>query len=512
MDICDHTENDCYLTFQLMFHLSIIPLTKQLTSIAGNLWYRSLQNARAERNEMLLMHQFYTKDYVCPDKAMPNKRSLNPLQESEEAETQKKTGGKRKKAAYSGGYVLEPKAGFYDTIILLLDFNSLYPSIIQEHFLCFTTVDRRPTKNFDNSDIKHQLQMVDGEEVDDEEMNIELPNKQDPNVKDSILPKILRDLVAKRRQVKQQIKTEKDPVKIQQLDIRQKALKLTANSMYGCLGFSSSRFYAKAIAALVTRTGRETLIKTQEIAETELNFNVVYGDTDSIMINTGTNDIKQAIRMGEQLKAKVNSLHKCLEIEIDGLFTSLLLLKKKKYAAINLEKWNTPNPVPVKEIKGLDMVRRDWCNLSKSMGNFILDQILSGAEKDKVILNMNEYLSEVGRKMKDGEINLNEYVIVKQLTRAPSEYTDYKALPHVKIALRKKDEGKSDAELVNNFISYVICKVPDASCLADKAFTPEEVQAKHLEVDLEWYTTTQLLPPITRLIEQIDGIEVEFVA
>lgn len=118
--------------------------------------------------------------------------------------------------------------------------------------------------------------------------DVELPEKTGTVSKDAILPMVLKTLVGKRKLVKNQIKAERDPVKLGQLDIRQKALKLTANSMYGCLGFGSSRFHAQAIAALITRTGRETLLKTKEIAEEKLGFSVVYGDTDSIMINTGT--------------------------------------------------------------------------------------------------------------------------------------------------------------------------------------------------------------------------------
>jgi DNA polymerase alpha subunit A len=138
-----HTEMDTFLTFKLMLHLNILPLTKQLTCIAGNLWFRSLQNARAERNEMLLLHEFRGRKYLCPDKKTFSNKEAKKLEFGDEDQAEVKTvKGKRGKAKYGGGLVLEPKAGFYDNIILLLDFNSLYPSIIQEYNLCFTTVDR----------------------------------------------------------------------------------------------------------------------------------------------------------------------------------------------------------------------------------------------------------------------------------------------------------------------------------------------------------------------------------
>jgi DNA polymerase alpha subunit A len=145
MQMIDHFEFDTHLVTLLMFKLQVLPLTKQLTNLAGNLWSRTMMGARSERNEYILLHEFHKKKFICPDKAIWSANAGNTnLQEIDDVgQTERKgKGPARRKAAYSGGMVLEPKKGLYDKYVLMLDFNSLYPSIIQEYNICFTTVHR----------------------------------------------------------------------------------------------------------------------------------------------------------------------------------------------------------------------------------------------------------------------------------------------------------------------------------------------------------------------------------
>lgn len=106
---------------------------------------RTLMGGRSERNEFLLLHAFTEKNFIVPDKQY-SKKPVQQVDEYDMEDTshgqQRKKGatGKRK-PAYTGGLVLEPRKGFYDKLILLMDFNSLYPSIIQEYNICFTTVN-----------------------------------------------------------------------------------------------------------------------------------------------------------------------------------------------------------------------------------------------------------------------------------------------------------------------------------------------------------------------------------
>ena len=183
-----------------------------------------------------------------------------------------------------------------------------------------------------------------------------------------ILPRLIATLVNRRKAVKSLMKDKKaSPDEIATWDIKQLALKLTANSMYGCLGYTKSRFYARPLAMLTTFKGREILRSTKELAEST-QLRVIYGDTDSVMINTNADNMADARKVGQEFKRAVNDRYRLLEIDIDNIFRRLLLHAKKKYAAINMIEIDGKY-VDVLEVKGLDMKRREYCALSKEISS-----------------------------------------------------------------------------------------------------------------------------------------------
>ncbi|CAA2966660.1 DNA polymerase alpha catalytic subunit [Olea europaea subsp. europaea] len=500
LELIEYGETDAWLSMELMFHLSILPLTRQLTSISGNLWGKTLQGARAQRVEYLLLHAFHSKKFIVPDKfssqskeIKTTKRTLSSGVERKEIddidaddttfnnETLEIEHGKTKRGpSYAGGLVLEPKKGLYDKYILLLDFNSLYPSIIQEYNICFTTVER-----FADGSVPH------------------LPCAKTTGV----LPE---NLVERRRMVKSWLKTASG-LKFQQLDIHQQALKLTANSIYGCLGFSNSRFFAKPLAEIVTQQGREILQSTVDLVQNTLNLEVIYGDTDSIMIYSGLDDIGKAKLIAGKVIQEVNKKYRCLEIDLDGLYKRMLLLKKKKYAAVKVQ-FKDGKPYETIERKGLDMVRRDWSLLSKELGDFCLTQILSGGSCDDVVESIHNSLMKVQEEMRNGQVPLEKYVITKSLTKSPEAYPDARNQPHVEVALRLKKSGYIIGCSAGDTVPYIICceqgNGSSASLgISQRARHPDELKKDdgNWIIDIDYYLAQQIHPVVSRLCASIQG-------
>jgi DNA polymerase alpha subunit A len=86
------------------------------------------------------------------------------------------------------------------------------------------------------------------------------------------------------------------------------------------------------------------------------------------MVYTNESDINKVKEIGYELKKKVNEKYGVLEIDLDGFFKHMLLLKKKKYAALLVEE-RDGKLVESVETKGLDLVRRDWCDLSHDVSS-----------------------------------------------------------------------------------------------------------------------------------------------
>ncbi|KAI7681413.1 hypothetical protein KC353_g21881, partial [Hortaea werneckii] len=264
---------------------------------------------------------------------------------------------------------------------------------------------------------------------------------------------------------------------LQTWEVKQMALKLTANSMYGCLGYTKSRFYARPLAALTTSKGREILQSTKDLAESAHALRVIYGDTDSVMVNTNKDNLLEATKMGDEFKKAVNERYELLEIEIDNVFRRLLLHAKKKYAAINMVEvdgvWKEKM-----EVKGLDMKRREYCQLSKDTSTELLNYLLSGEDPEQVVSKIHDHLRGLGEKMRANEVQPFKYTIYTQLGKDPKEYPNANSMPAVQVALKLMARGKTVR--AKDVMGFVICGNNNGSAeqAAKNAYPLDEVLKK----------------------------------
>lgn len=480
------------------FTMQILSISKQLTNIAGNAWSHTLGGTRAGRNEYILLHEFERENYIVPDKETRKQREETlrngTSSNFDNVENEDATNVNNKKSKFKGGLVFDPVKGLHKNFVLVMDFNSLYPSIIQEFNICFTTVDRSNLH-------------------DDEELP-KVPNKKDMGV----LPKLLKQLVTRRKEVKSLMKDPKLTAQEKsQLDIKQLSLKLTANSMYGCLGYVNSRFYAKPLAMLVTNKGREILMDTKQLAES-LGLTVVYGDTDSVMIDTRAESYTDAIKVGNEFKIKVNERYKLLEIDIDNIFKSVLFTAKKRYAAFDCKLDKEGNEVCKLEVKGLDMKRREYCPLSKELSIFVLNNILSKSDLQEAFNEIYKKFEEVKNEFKENKIPMIKLRINTKLSKDPNKYPGGKSMPSVQVALRLQKQGK--IVKAGNVITYVVTlgepnEIKEGET-ADQNMTEiskrsralNEVLNKDYKPDIRYYSEKQIFNPIDRLLNKVEGYDV----
>jgi DNA polymerase delta subunit 1 len=197
---------------------------------------------------------------------------------------------------YEGATVLEPVTGYHQTPIATLDFQSLYPSIMIAHNLCYST-----------------YVPVAARSTTDPSTMIYSPDNQHAFVRSTtrlgLLPQILIHLLQARDRAKKAMKATTDPMTKAVLDGRQLALKVSANSVYGFTGASVGLLPLVQIASTVTSFGRDMILQVKStIEETYPGTVVIYGDTDSVMIKFGNQpDVEESMRLAKEAAILVSS-------------------------------------------------------------------------------------------------------------------------------------------------------------------------------------------------------------
>ena len=231
------------------------------------------------------------------------------------------------KDGFVGGKVQDPIPGRYKNI-LIFDFASLYPSIIRAFNICFTTLI--PPE----SDIPDSMCHVLAWTEDDKYFRYRFIKQEHFK---GILPQMCEDLVMKRSQVRKQINPKNDAFTNNKLNQQQNSLKVTANSIFGALGVTEGRMPLPEGARSITAMGRQLITIAADYVRNKHKGTIVYGDTDSIMVDLGITDPTECVRIGEMLSKEISALYpRPLSLEFERALAIAFFIKKKMYAGIPL--------------------------------------------------------------------------------------------------------------------------------------------------------------------------------
>ena len=392
---------------------------------------------------------------------------------------------------YEGATVIEPSRGYYDVPIATLDFASLYPSIIQAHNLCYTTLLNKP--------------MVDKLQLKKDEDYIVTPNGDlfcTMKVRKGLLTQILEELLNSRKRAKKEMATETDPFKKAVLNGRQLALKISANSVYGLTGATNGKLPCLAIASSTTSYGRQMIEKTKAEVEGKYRISngyshdaeVIYGDTDSVMVKFGEKDLAKVMALGEEAANYVSAKFiKPIKLEFEKVYFPYLLINKKRYAGLY---WTNPEKYDKMDTKGIETVRRDNCRLVQVVIETVLRKILIDRDVDAA----QDYVRETISSLLQNKVDLSMLVITKQYTK--HEYDNKQA--HVELAKRMEKRGGTTAALGDR-IAYVIVKGRGDSKAYEKSEDPIFVLENNIPIDTKYYLDNQLSNPLGRIFEPILG-------
>lgn len=287
-----------------------------------------------------------------------------------------------------GASVLEPKVGLHKNCTVV-DFSSLYPSIVVANNICYSTYLPVAT------DDCHLITVDDRTHAFAKD-------------REGVVPQFLRHLIAERKRYKDLMKkVDQTDVLYTIYDKRQNALKVCANSVYGCFGTKSiALLYFPEGAECVTAFGRKYIQESKLIIEENFPVEVVYGDTDSCMIKLSpTASIDECRSLSETIASKVSEhFPEGVNLTFETVYKNMLFVTKKKYAGLDALTGKIVT-------KGLHPARNDVCKFIKDVNIGMLTKILNGESKSLV----KEYLDSKIEELANDQVDLKYLVMTTTL-------------------------------------------------------------------------------------------------
>ncbi|KAI9793911.1 MAG: DNA-directed DNA polymerase delta [Peltula sp. TS41687] len=395
---------------------------------------------------------------------------------------------------YEGATVIEPTRGYYDVPIATLDFASLYPSIIQAHNLCYTTLLNKTS--VERLGLKKDVDYI------------VTPNGDmfcTAEKRKGLLTTILEELLNARKRAKKELAVETDPFRKAVLNGRQLALKVSANSVYGITGATVGKLPCLAIASSTTSYGRQMIERTKEEVESRYTIangyshdaQVIYGDTDSVMVKFGPEDLAKTMELGQDAAAFVSTkFAKPIKLEFEKVYFPYLLINKKRYAGLH---WTGPEKYDKMDSKGIETVRRDNCRLVQSVIETVLRMILM----DRDVHGAQEYVKNTISDLLQNKIDMSQLVITKALTQTTEKYEAKQA--HVALAERMKKRDAGSAPGLGDRVAYVIVKGAGGAKNYERSEDPLFVLENNVPIDTRYYLENQLAKPLSRIFDPILG-------
>ncbi len=430
--LCEYCIQDSYITFKLYDRM--YNLLGELNKLVGQTLGDISRMTTGAFVEHLIMRKVVELGEVIPNK--PSDFEVND----------------RLKKINVGAFVFQPKPGLYADVAVV-DFRSLYPSIIVSHNICPSTLKGTGS----------EVEFIDREE------------------RLGFIPNTLDEVLRLRADAKAKLKADSEN---KRLNARVTVLKLIANGFYGYLGYYNARWYCFDCAGRITALGRDYVHSVIKQAG-EKGAEVIYADTDSAFIH------KEGVSSFiEEFAAGVNkSLPHPMELEVQGVYTRALFVSGKTSGRGAKKKYALCDERGKLTIKGFQSVRRDWAIIAKEAQRNVLKKLLVDTDEKGAV----DYVRDTIKNIKSGNVPLDKLVIFTRLHKAMSSYKQTGR--HVSAASKS---GLSFSS--GDTIKYIITKGRPGESISSRSVLIDIAKRGGIKYDPDYYVNQQVIPSVIQIL------------